>query len=500
MTARIQAGSRQVLVPARAIISVALAGGAAVLAGEALTTYEWPQRAVVWGGLALAALAFSLLCLVGLRQGDDLGLARWSLGSWVLLWYGLAFGLATVTFAGSQTGASAEIALPSVLRAIWLVGVGMTVWVAGYLCGPGRLLRELASSAITKLSQRFSIQVRSRSAPWILYFIGIAGRLASTATTGRFGYTGDVSSAVSSASGYQQLLTALSLCAPLAVAAAALQVYWERLPGARVTLTALFLSELAFGAAAGGKQSFVIAVLAVAIPFSAARHRLPTIALVLLPLTFMLFVIPFNKAYRSEVRSSSGTLSPSQALAVAPTILRDTVTGQNPLTLLPSSTGYLLQRIREIDAAAIIMQRTPEQIPYVNPAQLIEAPVMGMVPRSIWPGKPIITTGYEVSQAYYELPSSVYTSSAVTPVGDLYRHGGWVPVIAGMFFLGWAVRLLDDVLNVRENPHAIFLILLVFPVLVKSETDWASLFAGIPSTLAIWVFAVALVFRQRRKA
>src|SRR6202043_3118986 len=125
------------------------------------------------------------------------------------------------------------------------------------------------------LRGRFAPEVRGLAAPWILYGIGIGARLASTATTGRLGYVGDPAAAVTTASGYHGILSALSLCAPLAVAAASLQVFRERLPGARATLAVLFLVELAFGAAAGGKQSFVIAVLAVVIPFAAARRRLP---------------------------------------------------------------------------------------------------------------------------------------------------------------------------------------------------------------------------------
>ena len=471
-----------------------------MLLQETLATSAWPPHAVIWGGLTLAAAALALLCVVGIRQGTGLGLARWKLGSWILLWYGIAFGLATLTWSQPQAGASAEIALSSVLRALWLVGLGMIIWTLGYMLGPGQPVRRGAQRMVARLGRGFSDRVRSRSAPWILYGIGLAGRLASTATTGRFGYAGDVSSVYSSASSYQQLLTGLSLCAPLAVAAAALQVYRERVLGARTTLVILFVAELCFGAAAGGKQSFVITVLAVAIPFTAGRRRLPKAVLVIFPLVFMLAVIPFNRAYRSAVRGTSSTLSASQALSVAPEIFQNTIAGQNPVTLLPDSTDYLLQRIREIDTPALILQRTPQQVPFMSPVQLFEAPLAGIVPRSIWAGKPIMATGYQVSQTYYGFSATTYTSSAVTPVGDLYRHGGWVPVIAGMLFLGCAIRLLDDVLDVRENPHAVFLVLLLFPVLVKSETDWITLLAGIPSTLLVWLLAVALTFRPRRSA
>ena len=80
---------------------------------------------------------------------------------------------------------------------------------------------------------------------------------------------------MSTASSYHGILSALSLCAPLALAAASLQVFRERRAGARMTLIALFVAELAFAAVSGDKQNFVVAVLAVAIPFSAARPGCP---------------------------------------------------------------------------------------------------------------------------------------------------------------------------------------------------------------------------------
>ena len=484
--------------PPRVMIAAVLLATAIGLLGVALSTSDRPTLAVVWGSLALAAYAGSLLCVVGGGRGAGLGLGRWCFGSWTLLWYGMAFGLATLTWTQPQTGAAAEIAVASVLRALWLVAVGMTCWAIGYFAGPGRLAGGLAARGVGALDRRFAPEVRSLSAPWILYGVGTAARIGSAVTTGRFGYVGDAASIVSAASGYGQILNLLSLCAPLAIGAAALQVYRERLPGARITLAVLFLAELGFGAAAGGKQSFVIAVLAVAIPFSAARHRLPKPALMLLMLLFLVVVIPFNQAYRSAARGGTAQLSAAATIAAAPGIFRQTVTGHDLLTVLPGSVDYLLQRIREIDGPAIILQRTPGQVGFLSPARLIEGTVTELVPRAIWPGKPIVAVGYQISQKYYGFSASVYSSSSVTPVGDLYRHGGWVPVIAGMLLLGCGVRLLDDVLDAGVNPHAIFLVLLLLPTLVKNELDFVSLLASIPGTIVIWLLAVQLTFRRRR--
>ena len=482
-------------VPRLAIVASGFLATALALLAVTLSTSDQPTLAVVWGALALACYAAGLLCLVGAGKRGDLGLARWQLGPWMLLWYGIAFGLTTVTWRHPlTTGVTVEIAISSVLRALWLVAVGMTAWTVGYYSAPVRAAQALAGRMIGRVRSRFTGQVRNLVAPWLLFAVGISASLVSSATTGRFGYLGGTPS-VTSASGFGGILGALSLCTPLATAAAALQVFRERLPRARVSLVILLLAELAFGAAAGGKQSYVIAVLAVVVPFSSARRKLPKAMVAVVFLIFLAIVIPFNSAYREASRQ--GSVSPGQVISAAPGILQQTAVGSD-ISVLPDSIGYLAQRIREIDNLAIILQRTPGQIHFLDPLQLVEDPVAGIVPRALWPGKPIREAGLQFSQEFYELPPT--TSSADTVIGGLYWYGGWVPVIAGMFLLGCGVRLLDDVLDVRANPHAIFLVLLLFPTLVKGEDDWQAILLGLPSAIVVWLLSVALVFRTQRRS
>jgi len=119
------------------IAALTFLAAAPLLLAWTMATSDRPTTAVVWGGLALAVLAFGLLYLVGGAVHHDLGLSRWKIGSLMLVWYALAYGVATVTWSHPQTGVTTEIYLPSVLRALWLVAVGITAWSAGYLIGPG---------------------------------------------------------------------------------------------------------------------------------------------------------------------------------------------------------------------------------------------------------------------------------------------------------------------------------------------------------------------------
>ena len=480
------------------IAALTFLAAAPLLLAWTMATSDRPTTAVVWGGLALAVLAFGLLYLVGGAVHHDLGLSRWKIGSLMLVWYALAYGVATVTWSHPQTGVTTEIYLPSVLRALWLVAVGITAWSAGYLIGPGMPAQRFTARAVRALSRRFGDQVRGPAVPWILYAIGIAARLDNIATTGVFGYVGNISSTVTTASSFGGILGTVSQCAPLGVAVAAMRVFIERRRHAWITLVILFSAEVAFGALSGYKGTFITAALAVAIPLSVSRQRLPKIPLILGTLAFLLVVIPFNGTYRSVVRQGPVTLTPGQAMSAAPEILRQTVTGSSPTSALSTSVTYMLQRIREIDSVAIIVQRTPQQISFRSPLQLIDEPLAGIVPRLLWPGKPLNLTGYEFNQEYFDGPATEYTSTPDTFVGGLYLYGGWLPMLAGMFMLGCAVRLLDDQLDVRANPHGIFLVLLVFPLLVTGENDWGSVLSSIPATAAVWLLAIVVTFGRAR--
>ena len=112
--------------------------------------------------------------------------------------------------------------------------------------------------------------------------------------------------------------------------------------GAHITLLVLFLAEVGFGAAAAINKVFVVAVLAVIIPFSAARGRLPRVVLTGLIVTFMVVVIPFNQAYRNAVRQGAVTLTPAQGVATAPSLLVQTVTSGESVSVALGSLGYLM--------------------------------------------------------------------------------------------------------------------------------------------------------------
>jgi hypothetical protein len=155
-------------------------------------------------------------------------------------------------------------------------------------------------------------------------------------------------------------------------------------------------------------------------------------------------------------------------------------------------------RWSRIGDVAIIVEKTPSTIAYISGSELISGPVLGFVPRSVWPGKPVLDAGYEVNKEYYEVPGSVHSSAAVTSYGDLYRHGGVWVVIVGMAILGMFVRTVDDREGaaIQADPRLMFLPMVLFTTLVKQEMDYLGLTASLVSVISAAALAARLVSRR----
>jgi hypothetical protein len=145
--------------------------------------------------------------------------------------------------------------------------------------------------------------------------------------------------------------------------------------------------------------------------------------------------------------------------------------------------------------------QTPDPIPYESALELATGPLLGVVPRSIWPDKPVLDAGYQANIRYYHSPAWVRSSSAVTPYGDLYRRGGPVVVILGMALLGWFIRVVDSRTgpNLAESPALLILPILLFPILVKQEMDFLGLSAAIVNTIVVAAVGVRLIAATERR-
>ncbi|MDX2377638.1 hypothetical protein M4I32_12585 [Microbacterium sp. LRZ72] len=390
---------------------------------------------------------------------------------------------------------SAQVSVSTVPAALFTLAGGFALCVLGYLF---RALSEPISKVLRAtfqaISQRRSEQTRSVAALYAVLAMGIAADALKVGLTGQFGYLGDATLVtIESARWYSQPLEIASTLKVMAIFGLSVAAFrsGNRRP-ARVLFPALLVA-VPLSLATGMKEAFLDVVLAIVIPYVLMRARLKLVPLVLVGLLFVTVVTPFVTQLRLDVRGPEA-LSVDRALerTWAGALQEDGYFA----ALDPVHSGLqVLSRLRQVDNFAIISDTTPRIVPFQDSSAILVAPLEGVVPRVVWPDKPVRLAGYEFYKVYYQ--GQGQSSSAITPQGSLYMHGGLGVLFVGMFFIGVFVRALDDGLQARGSTHAALFLLLIAPVVVKQEMDVPGFLAALPIVFVTWVVGIIALFPSR---
>jgi hypothetical protein len=455
---------------------------------------------VVLRSIAVTVEYLALMAFIGDRYGRSL--RQFQLGPWYLLSSAVTMGLASIAWRNPQSGFLATIDRSSVAHALAIVGLAAPLWAIGYLVGPGvvalRLGHRLAAVTTSERDGRGGGRCRP-NAVWVLAGVSVVARIAQIAL-GQFGYLADPSKAVSGSSSYAQILVETGSLGLAALAIASVEL--ARFGGARRRMVFLVLlgTEIGFGLLSGMTGEFAYTLLAVCLSFTVARGRLPLRWLLGAAAVFLLVVVPFNAAYRDIVRKHGTNLSASAAVSAAPQVIVQTVdggsggddSGKSSSESVLSST--VIDRVRAVDSLAAVVQKTPNVVPYRSTFELFTDPVLGMVPRALWPGKPVRTAGYTFNQEYYDTPANLYSSAAISPQADLFRHGGLLVLLLGSALMGALYRFVDETLYPARDLRLTALYVSLFTLLLTSETTVTDLLVSLPIKIVIVVAACRFAY------
>lgn len=422
-------------------------------------------------------------------EGLRTALGRLRMGPWMAVGFALGFGGATLVWLGEVPVYRGLVGGRDLGYAALIAGAGFLALIFGYRKAPVVVRRSVARmDQVLRGRAPFSTGAPS---VWALWFIAV-GAQAIQLASGSLGYLSDPSATSTSSLG--AALSTLASVGLVATLAAAWRLSARPGPGSFALLAWVATSQVSLGLFSGLKESAVIHLVALVVGYS-SRSRLRLVPLVATGFIAVFFVTPFVTAYRAAIVSGSGRLSPAQVVA---DIDFGTLVGSESNE--SRATDHSEDRWSRIGDVAIISAKTPETIPYEPAVRLVAGPFLGFIPRSLWPEKPVLDAGYQVSVQYYEIPAHIYTSSALTPYGDLYRHGGILMVISGMGLLGSLVRSIDDRpgRTVRQDPRLLFLPMLMFPILVKQEMDFIGLTAALPGILVAAALSSRLCGSMRR--
>ena len=108
---------------------------------------------------------------------------------------------------------------------------------------------------------------------------------------------------------------------------------------------------------------------------------------------------------------------------------------------LANSVGAISERLDSVSSLAVVVSNYEALAPYeelwgINDNIYIET-VTFLVPRVIWPDKPVAIEPAKYADLYFNYSENSFT---MTPMGDLLRNFGPIGVPIGMIFLGFLIR------------------------------------------------------------
>lgn len=445
------------------LLPTGIAAGLAIAIGYLLVylpSFAGPAGVAV-AVLGLAVAAILPVVLFHRRYGSAMPGSAYALLTFA------TFGLGALAWLGHPRGASISLDQDDVAAALAVVTLGLTCFWAGYLLSaPARREPILRPRALTPLP-----------IVWAFVALGIGSQIVLF-QAGSFGYLRDFATSEAN-SGWTQWFSTLTYLTPLALFITAIHAFGNGSRKHLVAFWTIVAVNIVVGFISGFKGQVVWPLIWALFIYYYYRRRIPRMAVVA-AVVGALLLIPANLMYRGLARPTASTASAIDSIgdawqaateAISSTV--ETSTSQRVSTFAVWATA----RFRNIDSVALIVQKTPEQYPYLRGELYWQALPVTIIPRFLWPSKPSLQVGYEFGQKYLGLPPEILTSIPVTQPGDLYMNFGVAGVLVGMAAWGSVAGLLYRWFLRQTSLAAILLYVTAISVIATIEADFVSLLA-----------------------
>ncbi len=331
------------------------------------------------------------------------------------LLYMMYFGVGTVYFTTFPQELRIASLYPYLLPACALAAAGYGVFVLGYglpRARPGVARWELRS-------------------PWVAVLaglVGLVGVLAGLRQLALIKTYGEVA----------PLLSAASHAVPLFDVAWFWWWYAYLKQGRR---RGMLLAGVCLGAMAvailllsfGSKARFLELAGIPLIALWYSRRRFPWRAMAVLALVAVFVLFPVYNTYKNY------SLVTWEGWAVRETL--EDVRGWDWEQYKDSSLHALMRRLGMVMSVAAVIRDVGHTVDYERGRTLVLGPISVLIPRVLWPGKPVISLGGEFGQRFHLIhPLDDRTAIAPTLVGELYWNWGVPAVLLGMGVAGISLR------------------------------------------------------------
>jgi len=167
------------------------------------------------------------------------------------------------------------------------------------------------------------------------------------------------------------------------------------------------------------------------------------------------------------------------------------------LNHLPS---WLWERVTErtnnLESLAIVLERAGHvqelERAYGMDNNLVHEFLWGLVPRFIYPEKPIMSdAGVLFGYIYFDVPTHMRVWCSPTIMGDLYRNGGFLAIMLGMIILGMFLRIIYSAF-VTGNRNPLFFVTYLFSIIgMNFEGTYMGIYHG---AVRLWIMTLIYLF------
>lgn len=417
-------------------LSVAVSGAVILLGSATVRIAGWRDPAdVVLAYPLLLWTLFGLLPLLSRRSGD------------VGYWY-------------------RDLPNNTLRQAFALVLIGTLAFALGYVITTrGSRILTLADGEVQRV----------RNGRVLVAAVAVAGSRILLLLSGSYGYVHSSASNLAF-SGPLGFVSQLSWVVILLAAVVAFSR--NASSSSRVVLFCLLVVEAVSGVAAGMKGAVLLPFVAALLAFVYTRGKIPKHSIAI-GIVLFLVMVSIVEDYRHALnrgghRSSTGPI----ALRVLGTVEITPSVGR-----LSTSADLILDRVQMLDAFALIIEKTPSPVPFERGKYYLVAPAMNLVPRVLWPEKPVLNVAERTSRAYYSEALARSSASTRTIFGDLYANFGSGGVAVGMLTLGAIVGAVRRAFVKQRSLLAFVAYVSAIYLLLSYESDAASMIAGVPRLL-----------------
>lgn len=429
----------------------------------ALSVGPASEPRVLWAAsLSLGIYLLALFVLLAPTREPWFGIVRLRVASWLILYSSFTFGFTTILTVNGWAQSRQILDLDFVRPALFAVGVGYTALLLGYR------VRNVRSDH-SALARR---QFVTPASVFLVWSLGMVALVAYSTGSGGYGY-GNNPLADESLGALTQPLLAVSNFRLVALAWAVYMALTSNSKIYRYLIVLMVSLNFTVAITVGMKEEFVMLGVAILLPYLMARKRVPIIGLALTLVLFLGVISPFVNQVRSAIVERGSSIGVADVLSSVADIYVHGEMVDGGQTVEESASRFALT-----ENVAVILEATPERIPYRDLSELLSAPIIGLVPRAVWPDKPVILAGLQFYLDYWLGEGT--SSAAVTVPGSLLMYGGTIALISGMLIFGVCLRLFDDYHMYRGGLVSVTAVLIVFSTIVKQEASATSILRAVP--------------------